>query len=766
MALAKGIPTDGFNNPVNGKGIRWADMFVQTELQYQGTLTGVDKRAWFMVSSVLLYGIPIVSLYIEGQERLCLAQISNTLLKQFSYNEIHNRRVALGITCVQCTPVQLEILRRAGAMPVSSRRCGMITRREAERLCKSFLGDNTPPRLPDDFAFSVQHKCAWGCRGLFLPARYNSSRAKCIKCTYCGMFFSPNKFIFHSHRITTNDRYIQPDAANFNSWRRHMTLSSHAQDEKIIHAWEDVKAMFNGGTRKRLVGCNNNHRSQSSPGSVAYAVEENACDSRSPDSCETDTKPRSLHEETLCSKRTMNHQYNYSTVAAAAAVVGVTAVAATVGVPFNLHRSSVLSPLQSLRNEQELSIVPLSRNFVVDYTMWQQQNQTHSKKISGSEATNGSVCPWIRPDLNVLSSAGNAIPLNVIKNEPRSGASYTGIKNRKVADGDQSDFNMSSILSSSAFKPVVASASIMSTSLYATRSNDSISNVYISPSQSTRTTTVFTHNSITAASTQRLPSEAILNTATCAFPPILNSIQLSAESLTAEHLNTSTLSDPLYINTTICRNPNGDDDNDDDDEVVDIETTEDDLQTIYDSRNLFAHSPNDISSVSASHSHSGSPNDDVDVDGITTDVEDQIDFKSNNCSYDINISRSNLYVHHTTEKDKRSSQGMNTEEEGIRTNHIKNNEDANGSKRLSRRKCSNQQSQRQYLKKNGPTLDTDKLFSTQPSLHIPQRVTFPVFLRSHLNSFRQRHHRQPSPNTPRQLYCCDTTARSNENGVE
>lgn len=104
------------------------------------------NRQELQVGTVSLYGIHIVSLVIEGQERLCLAQISNTLLKQFSYNEIHNRRVALGITCVQCTPVQLEILRRAGAMPVSSRRCGMITRREAERLCKSFLGDNAPPR--------------------------------------------------------------------------------------------------------------------------------------------------------------------------------------------------------------------------------------------------------------------------------------------------------------------------------------------------------------------------------------------------------------------------------------------------------------------------------------------------------------------------------------------------------------------------------------------------------------------------------------------
>nr|XP_042706671.1 SKI family transcriptional corepressor 2 [Chrysemys picta bellii] len=204
------------------------------------------------VGQVILYGIPIVSLVIDGQERLCLAQISNTLLKNFSYNEIHNRRVALGITCVQCTPVQLEILRRAGAMPISSRRCGMITKREAERLCKSFLGENRPPKLPDNFAFDVSHECAWGCRGSFIPARYNSSRAKCIKCSYCSMYFSPNKFIFHSHR-TPEAKYTQPDAANFNSWRRHLKLTDKTPQDELVFAWEDVKAMFNGGSRKRAL---------------------------------------------------------------------------------------------------------------------------------------------------------------------------------------------------------------------------------------------------------------------------------------------------------------------------------------------------------------------------------------------------------------------------------------------------------------------------------------------------------------------------------
>ena len=43
------------------------------------------------VRTVMLHGVPIVALVMDNAERLCLAQISNTLLKNFSYNEIHNR---------------------------------------------------------------------------------------------------------------------------------------------------------------------------------------------------------------------------------------------------------------------------------------------------------------------------------------------------------------------------------------------------------------------------------------------------------------------------------------------------------------------------------------------------------------------------------------------------------------------------------------------------------------------------------------------------
>jgi hypothetical protein len=210
-----------------------------------------EDKCQAKVSKITIRNVPLVSLLEHGQELICLAQLSNTLLNNYNYNEIHNRRVALGINCVQCTPVQLDTLRRSGAIVVSSRRCGLIRRRDAERLVKSFLDEIRPPKFPDSFVFDVEHICGWGCRGQFHPMRYSSSRAKCIRCHTCEVFYSPNKFVFHSH-VQTGETYVEPDTANFNSWRRHLNIINPDSDEHLNTAWEDIKAIFNGGTRKRI----------------------------------------------------------------------------------------------------------------------------------------------------------------------------------------------------------------------------------------------------------------------------------------------------------------------------------------------------------------------------------------------------------------------------------------------------------------------------------------------------------------------------------
>lgn len=289
-------------------------------------------------------------------------------------------------------------------MPVSSRRCGMITRREAERLCKSFLGDNAPPRLPDDFAFSVHHECAWGCRGSFLPARYNSSRAKCIKCSYCGLFFSPNKFIFHSHRIGPGDKYVQPDAANFNSWRRHMKLSG-APPEEITHAWEDVKAMFNGGTRKRLM--NSSPSSSHQHGSNHHRMA---------------SSPKRLKESPI----------SPPIIQQAAAVVAAAATS-----QFPIRPSVNIHPNSNAATSPTAGDIPLpfSRSFMMDY-MWHAQNKHNTFQFPTY------AIPWLKRPGSILFNQQS----NNTTNNSESGLCGT----RSAIETKSMPF-----YSNSAFKPVV-----------------------------------------------------------------------------------------------------------------------------------------------------------------------------------------------------------------------------------------------------------------------------------------------------------------------
>ncbi|CAG2175781.1 unnamed protein product, partial [Oppiella nova] len=140
------------------------------------------------------------------------------------------------------------------------------------------------------------------CRGEFTPSRYNSSRAKCIKCVYCGLFFSPNKFIFHSHRLP-DSKYIQPDAANFNSWRRHIKLVGNPEPpDEVSFAWEDVKAMFNGGSRKRAMAAGLSSHSRSNGSNQEY-LKRQSMNSSSPESNHSLT-PNTTMSDSLSPKST------------------------------------------------------------------------------------------------------------------------------------------------------------------------------------------------------------------------------------------------------------------------------------------------------------------------------------------------------------------------------------------------------------------------------------------------------------------------------
>ena len=70
-------------------------------------------------------------------------------------------------------------------------------------------------------------RCAWGCRGQFMPARYNSSRAKCIKCSFCR--FCPKIFILFGHFCAASSSRPTSLSSTLIGWQRVESIFSLMQ---------------------------------------------------------------------------------------------------------------------------------------------------------------------------------------------------------------------------------------------------------------------------------------------------------------------------------------------------------------------------------------------------------------------------------------------------------------------------------------------------------------------------------------------------------
>ncbi|XP_028663308.1 v-ski avian sarcoma viral oncogene homolog a [Erpetoichthys calabaricus] len=172
---------------------------------------------------------------VGGEKRLCLPQILNTVLRDFSLQQINSVCDELHIYCSRCTGDQLEILKVMGILPFSAPSCGLITKTDAERLCNALLyGYSYPPRskkeagVPPDLeltelSFKVYHECFGKCRGLFVPELYSGPNAPCIQCLDCRLMYPPHKFVVHGHKALENRTcHWGFDSAN---WRAYILLS-------------------------------------------------------------------------------------------------------------------------------------------------------------------------------------------------------------------------------------------------------------------------------------------------------------------------------------------------------------------------------------------------------------------------------------------------------------------------------------------------------------------------------------------------------------
>lgn len=236
----------------------------------------------------VLEGETISCFVVGGEKRLCLPQILNSVLRDFSLQQINAVCDELHIYCSRCTADQLEILKVMGILPFSAPSCGLITKTDAERLCNALLyGGAYPPRCKKEFAaaaavsssaapplelelteksFKVYHECFGKCKGLLVPELYSSPAAACIQCLDCRLMYPPHKFVIHSHKSLENRTcHWGFDSAN---WRAYILLSQDyaGKEEKarLGQRLDEVKEKFDYGHRyKRKAPRVSGHRALS-----------------------------------------------------------------------------------------------------------------------------------------------------------------------------------------------------------------------------------------------------------------------------------------------------------------------------------------------------------------------------------------------------------------------------------------------------------------------------------------------------------------------
>uniref|UniRef100_H0XYN1 SKI like proto-onco n=1 Tax=Otolemur garnettii TaxID=30611 RepID=H0XYN1_OTOGA len=166
------------------------------------------------LTQTVLEGESISCFQVGGEKRLCLPQVLNSVLREFTLQQINTVCDELYIYCSRCTSDQLHILKVLGILPFTAPSCGLITLTDAQRLCNALLRPRTFPQngsiLPaknslaqlkeTGSAFEVEHECLGKCQGLFAPQFYVQPDAPCIQCLECCGMFAPQTFVMHSHR--------------------------------------------------------------------------------------------------------------------------------------------------------------------------------------------------------------------------------------------------------------------------------------------------------------------------------------------------------------------------------------------------------------------------------------------------------------------------------------------------------------------------------------------------------------------------------------
>ncbi|XP_015782317.1 ski-like protein [Tetranychus urticae] len=240
-------------------------------------------------SETILENEVISCFIVGGEKRLCLPQILNTVLTDFSLQQINSVCDELHIFCSRCTPEQLEVLKVTGILPASAPSCGLITKTDAERLCAAllFYANRTKMILGSTFSGSgvefddldlkcdglsidieklgagipICHECFGSCSGTVYTDLYIEPTSRCIKCSECKMWLTPQRFVTHIHSSSENHTcHWGFDSYN---WRAYIHLDEESKEyqladvEQLEAELDSFKSRFDPTVIGLTSSCNN-----------------------------------------------------------------------------------------------------------------------------------------------------------------------------------------------------------------------------------------------------------------------------------------------------------------------------------------------------------------------------------------------------------------------------------------------------------------------------------------------------------------------------
>jgi translation initiation factor 2 beta subunit (eIF-2beta)/eIF-5 len=240
-------------------------------LEFQIPILTAPDQSCSERCETILEGERISCFDVGGERRLCLPQILNTVLQDFSLQQINQVCDELQIYCSRCTRDQLEELKLSGILPRNAPSCGLITQTDAERLVSALLSraePYLPPSIHDDIdikrlvvdkkdiekeivsRFKVYHECFGKCKGIFDANSFASEDSACIECLECGCRLPPQRFVRHAHGSLENRTcHWGFDSSN---WRSYLLLSRDQQHyNKIANFFRDLKERHHIPNSKR-----------------------------------------------------------------------------------------------------------------------------------------------------------------------------------------------------------------------------------------------------------------------------------------------------------------------------------------------------------------------------------------------------------------------------------------------------------------------------------------------------------------------------------